>query len=296
MGLRRGKDPFLRESPINFCCFQTRQERRLSSSLFSVHRTTFRQEMPRNPAYYSQRCIPVVGPKQKSLFILSSLCFLAHGRHSGYVPTAVAKKNFLSTRDFPFDKHRENLSLLASPSMMNDPKKRDSPSAQRNRAPIWNVLSAEILGPIVETSDAMNVLEIAAGSGVHTEFFASRLQKMKEESSSGLAVKWYATDPDQESRASIECYIQDASLEKVGVQSPLPLTLNAGGIMEAETRDLVVDEPLQVIICINMIHISPWDATLGLFCLASEHLDTEHGRLFCYGPYKEGGTAVESNL
>lgn len=46
---------------------------------------------------------------------------------------------------------------------------------------------------------------------------------------------------------------------------------------------------------INMIHISPWEATIGLMKTAECSL-TQDGVLYCYGPYKEGGTAVESNL
>ena len=44
-----------------------------------------------------------------------------------------------------------------------------------------------------------------------------------------------------------------------------------------------------------MIHISPWEATIGLFKVASQKLK-KGGILYCYGPYKENGTAVESNL
>ena len=50
-----------------------------------------------------------------------------------------------------------------------------------------------------------------------------------------------------------------------------------------------------MITCINMIHIAPFDATLGLMKCAGKVLK-RGGRLMCYGPYKVGGTAVESNL
>lgn len=45
---------------------------------------------------------------------------------------------------------------------------------------------------------------------------------------------------------------------------------------------------------INMIHISPWGATLGLMKMARNTL-IDNGILYCYGPYKEKTTA-ESNL
>jgi len=59
--------------------------------------------------------------------------------------------------------------------------------------------------------------------------------------------------------------------------------------------DLEIEKIFFFLFSINMIHISPWGATKGLMKLASEKLRSG-GILFCYGPYKESGTAVESNL
>ena len=75
----------------------------------------------------------------------------------------------------------------------------------------------------------------------------------------------------------------------------MPLTLDVNGIQESSTMATIAAAPLDLILCINMIHISPWDATLGLMKAAGQLLD-ENGVLFCYGPYREGGTAVASNL
>ena len=50
-----------------------------------------------------------------------------------------------------------------------------------------------------------------------------------------------------------------------------------------------------LVLCINMVHISPWEATLGLMACAGKCLGPG-GILMCYGPYKVDGTAVESNL
>ena len=44
-----------------------------------------------------------------------------------------------------------------------------------------------------------------------------------------------------------------------------------------------------------MIHIAPWGATLGLAECAGRAL-RRGGILVCYGPYKVGGTAAQSNL
>lgn len=115
-------------------------------------------------------------------------------------------------------------------------------------------------------------------------------------------LEWVPTDPDADSRDSIHAYIQEEALHDLGVQPPLALTLDQHGIRETSTntalsaRTPTTTPGWDLILCINMIHISPWTATLGLFKLASEQLDPDHGVLFCYGPYKENGTAVESNL
>jgi hypothetical protein len=193
--------------------------------------------------------------------------------------------------------------------------KLDSPSAERNKEPIWHVMSTKVIPGILANSDdddqkpkTMRIVEIAAGSGVHTEYFALNLLQYfcsggdRDNSSSPLpsSFKWYPTDPDEQSRKSIQCYMDDQQ-DKLGdyVQPPMPLTLDKNGITEESTRLELSSSPtspsIDLIVCINMIHISPWDATIGLMKLAGQTL-SEHGVLYCYGPYKEGGTAVESNL
>jgi len=190
--------------------------------------------------------------------------------------------------------------------------KLDSPSAQRNKEPIWQILSTKVIPDLVETSHQkedgpLRILEVAAGCGVHTEHFASNLLQQLDNSSASnsenlpfLPFQWFPTDPDETSRSSIQCYIDESfNGDVLGsvVQPPMPLTLDADGIQQEPTSSTLLssDQKLDLIICINMIHISPWDATLGLFKLAGQSL-SGNGVLYCYGPYKEGGTAVESNL
>lgn len=164
----------------------------------------------------------------------------------------------------------------------------DSPSAQRNKEPIWNVLS-EIVLPLLPRDEPLSILEIAAGCGVHTEHFASKLSEREQ------SFQYYPTDLDPVSRVSIQGCIQQSKLVD-NVNDPLSLTLDANGIVEEETAAALDSQgDLDLILCINMIHISPWDATRGLMKLAGNKL-RKGGVLFCYGPFKVGGTAVASNL
>lgn len=165
----------------------------------------------------------------------------------------------------------------------------DSPSAQRNKEPIWHVLKEKVL-PLLSSEDGpIGILEIAAGCGVHLEHFAKRLQEQ-----GNPPFHYFPTDLDATSRASIQARIEQSKLT-AHVETPMSLTLNEDGIVETETISALEAQEVELIICINMIHISPWDATRGLMKLASNKL-RKGGVLFCYGPYKVGGTAVESNL
>jgi|TARA_R100000149_G_scaffold28005_1_gene10757 SAM-dependent methyltransferase len=57
------------------------------------------------------------------------------------------------------------------------------------------------------------------------------------------------------------------------------------------------DGTFDVALCINMIHISPWSATVGLMKLAGERLPRPGGLFALYGPYVEADTpTAPSNL
>ena len=216
----------------------------------------------------------------------------------------------------------------------------ESPSAERNKKPIWDILSSKILIPQQQFMMMMkkkkkkkiiNILEIAAGSGVHTEYFVSNLLKEiksksttttqaeaedQEEDDDNLLLSpsfmWYPTDPTIDSRESIQSYINDESLSlKDVVTDPIELTLDSTGIQSDKVSSLLPPKNcIDLIVCINMIHISSWDATIGLMKLANKHLrrpssssgddddddDDDGGYLYCYGPYKVNGNAVQSNL
>jgi hypothetical protein len=146
--------------------------------------------------------------------------------------------------------------------------KRHAPATLRNRDAIVAVL-ADWLPP------AGTVLEVASGSGEHVVHFAAAFP--------GLV--WQPSDPDPDALTSIAAWSGEAGLANVA--PPLELDASAS------------DWPLaaaDAVLCINMIHISPWAATLGLFAGAARLLPARAPLIF-YGPYIEADVATaESNL
>ncbi len=148
------------------------------------------------------------------------------------------------------------------------PKRLQSPATARNRQPILTVLQ-RVLPP------RARVLELASGAGEHAVFFAASMP--------GIA--WQPSDPDDEARASIAAWIE---AERVtNVLAPIALDVCAD--------DWGVAGPFDALVAINMIHISPWRATLGLMRGAARLL-REQGLLFTYGPYiRHGRHTAPSN-
>ncbi len=133
---------------------------------------------------------------------------------------------------------------------------RHAPATLRNRDAIVAVLQ----GILPEQG---MILEIASGTGEHAVYFG---QKFPE-----LAVQ--PSDPDPENCRSIDAWTKREAMNNV--LPPLAL--------DALSADWDVNAPA-AILCINMIHISPWEATIGLFRKA-QHLLQPGAPLYLYGPY-----------
>ncbi len=132
--------------------------------------------------------------------------------------------------------------------------------AERNRGPILEVLR-NVLPP------TGLILEVASGSGQHAAFFAANFPNLV----------WQPSDPDPEKRASIPIWVAEAGA--ANVLPPLDLDA-AAARWPIERADAVV--------CVNMIHISPWPATLGLVAGAARVLPAG-APLYLYGPFRRGG-------
>lgn len=140
--------------------------------------------------------------------------------------------------------------------------RQSSPSTARNREAILTVLQGAL------REDAY-VLEVASGSGEHAVFFASVMP----------GVTWQPSDPDADACASIQAWRVSAALPNV--LPPLDIDLMAKHW--STPRD-----QYDGIVAINVIHISPWEATLGLMSGAARLLAPK-GRLITYGAYKRYG-------
>jgi SAM-dependent methyltransferase len=146
---------------------------------------------------------------------------------------------------------------------------RASPATARNREPILDVLRPRL-------PSGARVLEVASGAGEHAMFIAGALPQ----------VLWQPSDPDPEALASIAAWRRASGLANLAA----PIRLDAAD------SDSWPEGPFDAVICINMIHISPWAATQGLMAGAARAL-AKAGRLFLYGPYIEAGVATApSNL
>lgn len=146
--------------------------------------------------------------------------------------------------------------------------RRSAPAALRNREPI-----AEVLREWLPHSGL--VLEVASGTGEHATYFAGQFP----------AFEWQPSDADPGARASIAAWTETSGL--ANVRPPLDLDASAPE-WPIERADAVVN--------INMVHISPWSAALGLLDGASRVLAA--GRpLILYGPWlKDEIPTAPSNL
>jgi SAM-dependent methyltransferase len=130
----------------------------------------------------------------------------------------------------------------------------------RNREPILEVLR-RVLPP------QGLVVEIASGSGEHAAYFAKALP----------ALSWQPTDTDPRALASIAAHRTAAGAPNL--LAPLRL--------DVEAEEWLVERG-DALVCINMIHITPWAASEGLIA-GARRLLRAGGVLYLYGPYRIGG-------
>lgn len=135
--------------------------------------------------------------------------------------------------------------------------KRFAPAAERNKQPLL-----EVLRRVLPSSGT--VLELASGTGQHAAFFAAHLP----------ALTWQPSDPSPDALSSIEAWVSEQRLENL--LPPLAL--------DVRSRDWPI-YAADAVLCVNMIHIAPFEASEGLFAGASRILAPD-APLVTYGPYR----------
>lgn len=145
--------------------------------------------------------------------------------------------------------------------------KRESPAAARNRDPILAVLRDWL-------PERGRVLEIAAGTGQHAVYFAAAFPLLE----------WQPTDPDPEARLSIDAWREEEGTPNLAPALHLDVMASGWPVREADA-----------VIAINLVHISPPEASTGLLEGAARLL-APGAPLILYGPWRvKGELLVYSN-
>lgn len=139
-----------------------------------------------------------------------------------------------------------------------DANKRHAPATLRNRDAIIDVLRTVL-------PERGIALEVASGSGEHVAAFAAAFPRLD----------WQPSDPDRAALRSIAAWRAEAALPNVAP----PVLLDASDEIWPVAR-------AHAVLCINMVHISPWTATVGLF-RGSANVLRAGAPLIIYGPYLE---------
>ena len=144
----------------------------------------------------------------------------------------------------------------------------DAPAFHRNHEPIWSAV-----GGFLATQSG-DLLEIGSGTGQHAAAFAPRAP----------GITWWPSDiydSHLKSIAAWRTYSGAANLR-------LPQRIDLSDPDWSWTGDADRNALLTAMLCINVLHISPWRVSKNLFAGASQFL-RKHGRLFVYGPFRRDG-------
>jgi hypothetical protein len=154
-------------------------------------------------------------------------------------------------------------------SPADETARRSAPAALRNSRPIAEVLRDWL-------PDSGLVLEVASGTGQHSVYFAETFPKLE----------WQPSDMHSDALASISAWREESGLPNV--RPPIDVDASKPGEWPISRADVVLN--------INMAHISPWDASLGLIAGAASLLRPT-GSLILYGPWlKDDIETAPSNL
>jgi SAM-dependent methyltransferase len=144
----------------------------------------------------------------------------------------------------------------------------NGPAFHRNHEAIWSAMAGFL------SAQSGNVLELGSGTGQHCAEFARRTP--------GLI--WWPSDIYPSHLASIEAWRRYAGLANLRAPQRIDLT-DAAWVWTADSQTGL---KLAAMLCINVLHISPWTVAQNLIAGAGRYL-RDGGRLFVYGPFKRDG-------
>ena len=128
----------------------------------------------------------------------------------------------------------------------------DAPAFHRNHEAIWSAIAPFLSA---QTGD---VLEIGSGTGQHATTFAARTPQFT----------WWPSDIYPSHLASIEAWRRHTGLANVRAPQRIDLTDPAW----AWTADGLSEPRLAAMLCINVLHISPWTVAQNLIAGAGRYL------------------------
>ena len=141
----------------------------------------------------------------------------------------------------------------------------DASAFHRNKDAILEVLKKNVKRLHAGIRAANN------GTGQHAVYFAEQWPE----------VTWWPSDLDSHAIASINAWILHKGLDNV--KPPQAIDVTSPSWLGGEAFDSWT-QTFDAIFSANMIHISPWQATLGLIEGAAKRLD-DGGMLILYGPF-----------
>ena len=151
---------------------------------------------------------------------------------------------------------------------MQEDSRQYAPATLRNREAILETLLQNL-------PPAGNILEISSGTGEHAVYFAPHLQPRQ----------WIPTDPNPIAISSIIAWQQHHPSPNLAAPFAIDVT-TSNWDEQVQSQNLKYD--IHAIVNINMIHIAPWTACLGLMSGANKILPIG-GILYLYGSYKQNG-------
>jgi SAM-dependent methyltransferase len=144
----------------------------------------------------------------------------------------------------------------------------DGPAFHRNHDAIWSAIVGFL------NAQSGDVLELGSGTGQHACAFASRSPQLT----------WWPSDINPSHLASIEAWRRHTGL--ANLRAPQRIDLN-----DPDWPARVAGPSagtLTALLCVNVLHISPWRVAQNLMPGAARLL-RPGGRLFVYGPFMRDG-------